>query len=320
MPPRLIALEEHFRAPVLARREEANGAPGRPLAKLDDLDAERLADMDAGDIAVQVISHTAPTTEVLAPGDAVPAARAVNDHAAAAVARHPDRLHAFATLPMPAPEAAVEELDRAVGELGFCGALINGTTGGRFLDHPAYRPLLARAHELGVPLYLHPAAPPQAVRAAYYADLPPAAAQLLATTAWGWHVETGLHALRLIASGALDEYPALQIIVGHMGEALPFFLARSSRVLARGGVLPRPLESYFAENLHFTTSGMFTSAPLVCLLEVVGADRVMFSVDYPYSANAEARDFLLAAPIGDGDRVKLAHANAERLLRIDTSP
>jgi uncharacterized protein len=316
MPPRLIALEEHFRAPALAARVQSDASPGRPVAKLDDLDAQRLADLDAGDIAVQVISHTAPTTERLARDEAIATARAVNDHAAAAVARHPDRLRAFATLPMPAPEAAVEELERAVRELGFCGALINGTTQGRFLDHPIYRPLLGRALELGVPLYLHPAEPPAAVRAAYYADLSQAASQLLATTAWGWHVETGLHVLRLVVAGVFDEFPGLQVIVGHMGEALPFFLARSSRILARGGAVPRGLESYATENLHFTTSGMFTPAPLRCLLDVVGPDRVMFSVDYPYSANDEARDFLLHAPISDRDREKLAHANAERLLGI----
>ncbi len=133
---------------------------------------------------------------------------------------------------------------------------------------------------------------------------------------WGWHVETGLHVLRLIAGGVFDEYPGLQMIVGHMGEALPFFLARSSRVLRQQAGLTRPLEDYVAANLHFTTSGMFTYPPLTCLLEVVGADRVMFSVDYPYSSNAEGREFVLGAPISEADREKVGFANAARLLGL----
>jgi predicted TIM-barrel fold metal-dependent hydrolase len=117
----------------------------------------------------------------------------------------------------------------------------------------------------------------------------------------------------------LDEYPTLQIIIGHMGEALPFFLARSSRVLQQQAGLSRPLEEYMASNFHFTTSGMFSYPPLLLLLEVIGADRVMFSVDYPYSSNSEGRDFVMSAPISDGDREKIAHGNAERLLGLGSA-
>jgi uncharacterized protein len=320
---RLITLEEHYRAPMLKSVAVLGGReppPDSPMAgiqaKLDDVGAQRLADMDAGGIDVQVLSHGAPGTEQLEPERAIPLAREANDYLAQSIAPHPDRLAAFATLPTAAPSEAADELERAVAELGFKGALINGHVRGRFLDDREFWPIFERAERLQVPIYLHPTEPPAAVREAYYGGLAPQVAQTLSMAGWGWHVDTGLHALRLIAGGVLDEYPGLQLIVGHMGEALPFFLARSSRVLRQQAGLSRPLEDYMAANFHFTTSGMFSYPPLICLLEVSGADRVMFSVDYPYSSNSEGRDFVLSAPISDVDREKLAFANAERLLGL----
>ncbi len=323
---RLITLEEHYRAPML--RSVALGGTGEPppdspiariQAKLDDVGDQRLADMDAGGIDIQVMSHGAPGTEQLEPAEAIPVAREANDYLARSIAPHPDRFAAFATLPTAAPEAAADELERTVTELGFKGALINGHVRGRFLDDREFWPIFERAVRLSVPIYLHPTEPPAAVREAYYSGLPPRVGQALSTAGWGWHVDTGLHVLRLIAGGVLDEHPGLQIIVGHMGEALPFLLARSSRVLRQQASLRRPLEDYMAENLHFTTSGIFTYPPLICLLEVIGADRVMFSVDYPYSSNSEGRDFILGAPISETDREKLAFGNAQRLLGLDLS-
>ena len=321
---RLITLEEHYRAPML---RSVGGLPepppGSPLAaiqaKLDDVGDQRLADMDAGGIDVQVLSHGAPGTEQLEPEQAIRLAREANDYLAEAVAAHPDRFAAFATLPTAAPGAAADELERATGELGFKGALINGHVQGKFLDAPEFWPIFERAERLGVPIYVHPTVPPPAVREAYYGGLMPRFAQALSMAGWGWHVDTGLHGLRLIAGGVLDEYPTLQIIIGHMGEALPFFLARSSRVLQQQAGLSRPLEDYMVSNFHFTTSGMFSYPPLILLLEVIGADRVMFSVDYPYSSNSEGRDFVMGAPISDADREKIAHGNAERLLGLGSA-
>jgi uncharacterized protein len=322
---RLITLEEHYRAPVLKSVGSLpDPPPDSPLAriqaKLDDLGDQRLADMDAGGIDVQVLSHGAPGTEQLEPEQAIPLAQEANDYLARSIAAHPDRLAAFATLPTAVPEAAADELERAVNDLGFKGALINGHVRGQFLDDRRFWPIFERAQRLEVPIYLHPTVPPAAVREAYYGGLPPVVGQTLSMAGWGWHVDTGLHALRLIAGGVLDEYPGLQIIVGHMGEALPFFLARSSRVLRQQAGLSQPLEEYMAANFHFTTSGMFTYPPLTCLLEVIGADRVMFSVDYPYSSNSEGRDFVMGAPIGEANREKLAFGNAERLLGLGSSP
>ena len=278
---RLITLEEHYRAPML--RSVAFGGAGAPppdspmariQARLDDVGEQRLADMDAGGIDVQVLSHGAPGTEQLDPEEAIPLAREANDYLARSIAPHPDRLGAFATLPTAAPEAAAGELERTVTELGFKGALINGHSRGQFLDDRRFWPIFERAQRLEVPIYLHPTEPPAALREAYYGGLAPQVAQTLSMAGWGWHVDTGLHVLRLIAGGVLDEYPGLQLIVGHMGEALPFFLARSSRVLRQQAGLTRPLEDYMAENFHFTTSGMFTYPPLTCLLQVIGADYV----------------------------------------------
>jgi len=322
---RLITLEEHYRAPMLKSVGALpDPAPDIPLAKiqakLDDIGGQRLADMDAGGVEVQVLSHGAPGTEQLEPEQAIPLAREANDYLAAAIAAHPERFAAFATLPTAAPARAADELERAVAEHGFKGALINGHVRGQFLDDHKFWPIFERAERLQVPVYLHPTPPPDAVREAYYAGLPPQIAQTLSMAGWGWHVETGLHVLRLITGGVLDEYPSLQIIVGHMGEALPFFLARSSRVLRQQAGLARPLEDYVSTNLHFTTSGMFSYPPLTCLLEVVGADRVMFSVDYPYSSNEEGRDFVLGAPVTEADREKLAYRNAERLLGLGSTP
>jgi predicted TIM-barrel fold metal-dependent hydrolase len=321
---RLITLEEHYRAPML---RSVGGLPEPPpdsplaaiQAKLDDVGDQRLADMDAGGIDVQVLSHGAPGTEQLEPKQAIRLAREANDYLADAIAVHPDRFAAFATLPTAAPGAAADELERATGKLGFKGALINGHVQGKFLDAPEFWPIFERAEGLGVPIYVHPTVPPPAVREAYYGGLTPQFAQALSMAGWGWHVDTGLHGLRLIAGGVLDEYPTLQIIIGHMGEALPFFLARSSRVLQQQAGLSRPLEEYMASNFHFTTSGMFSYPPLLLLLEVIGADRVMFSVDYPYSSNSEGRDFVMSAPISDGDREKIAHGNAERLLGLGSA-
>jgi predicted TIM-barrel fold metal-dependent hydrolase len=320
---RVIALEEHYRAPA-AKRDAgptgpdrfANEAMANRIALLDDLGDGRLADMDAAGIDVQVLSHVGPAPNDLEPARAVPFAREVNDYLATAVARHPERFAGFATLPCADPNAAADELRRAVHELAFKGALINGHVAGRFLDHQHFWPIFEAAEELDVPIYLHPREPPAAVRVAYYSGLSEPAAEMLATAGWGWHVDTGMHALRLVLGGVFDRFPRLQIIIGHMGEALPFLLARASRNLTRAADLPQPLETYFAQNFYITTSGVFSYPPLLCLLAVLGSERVMFSVDFPYASNQEACRFLRDAPINASDRAKIAHGTAEHLLRL----
>jgi hypothetical protein len=317
---RTIALEEHFWTPELAP------APGTgPLAmwgqeiddRLRDLGAARLADMDATGIDLQVISHAAPAAQGLAGAPGVTRAREANDRLAAAVTAHPDRFGGFATLPTADPVASADELERAVTGLGLAGALVNSTLGsnGAFLDEPRFAPLLERFERLDVPLYLHPAPPSAALHEALYHGLPPAVAGRLATGAWGWHAEAGLHVLRMIATGVFDRYPGLRMIIGHCGEMVPFMLDRIDAMLRPPGLALKPSE-YFARNIWVTTSGMFSLPPVLCAVQVLGVDRVLFSVDYPFGGNPAGRALLDALPLAEADKAKIAGGNAERVLRL----
>ena len=320
---RTIALEEHFWTPDLA------AAPGTgPLARangrwldaaLRDLGKARIADMDAAGIDMQVVSHVQPAAQGLPGAEGAAAARQANDYLAAAVARHPDRLAGFATLPTASPAAAADELERAVGDLGFVGGLVNSTLGtdGAFLDDPRFAPLLSRFERLDVPLYLHPAAAPPAIRDVFFGGLPPAAGAALATNAWGWHAEAGLHALRMVVSGVFDRHPGLRLIIGHGGEMIPFMLARIDQMLppAVTGLAAAPSD-YFLRNVWVTTSGMFSLPPVLCAIAVLGVDRVLFSVDYPFGANPDGRALLDALPLSPADKAKVAGLNAEHLLRL----
>lgn len=317
---RLIGLEEHFRpqagdARIGNFQSLASTSPAaQNLGKLGDLGEGRLADMDAAGIDVQVVSRT--VSGLSSVGNDVEQTSKANDELARAIAAHPDRLAGFASLPLSDPEASVREFERGIRELGFKGALVNGMQGGLFLDDKSFWPLFELAEELDAPIYLHPSEPPDAVRNAYYHGLEPSTAQMLATSAWGWHVETGLHALRLIVSGLFDSFPRLKIIIGHMGEAIPFMLDRASRNLKGATKLGKPISDYFLTNFYITTSGMFAIQPFLCLLLVAGADRIIFSVDYPYSSNEDGRAFIEQLPISPADREKIAHINAERLLGL----
>lgn len=309
---RVIAIEEHCRTyPAPA------AAPPNPFAdRLEEVGAERLASMDAAGIDMQVLSQNSPAVDAVLGPEAIDLARRANDTMAEAVAAHPTRYAGFAALPSAHPEAAAAELERAVSSLGLRGAMINGLPGGRFMDDPAFSPIFERAVALDVPIYLHPAVPPDAVKQTYFSGFSPAVVQALSTNAWGWHIETGLHALRLILGGVFDRFPRLQVVIGHMGETLPFMIARADAQLRRASGLKRPLQEYFEQNFHITTSGFFTPGPLLNALLVLGAERIIFAVDYPYAENGQARAFLDAAPIGAADREKIAHENAERLLRL----
>jgi predicted TIM-barrel fold metal-dependent hydrolase len=287
------------------------------LAKLADLDTLRLQDMDTNGIDLQVLSDAGSNTVPLSGDESVKLAREANDQLAAAVAAHPDRFAGFATLPMTEPEAAAAELERAVRSLGLKGAMIFGTTNGRFLDDPAFLSILERAAALSVPIYLHPSFPPDPVREAYYTGLDPAVGIGLATAGWGWHSEVGIHALRLILAGVFDRLATLQIIIGHMGEMLPFMLARIDDFLSPlARHLQHPVPEYFLHHFYITTSGFFTDPPLVLAMQVMGADRILFSVDYPFSANEQGRAFLDHAAISPAEKEKISHLNAERLLGL----
>ena len=292
--------------------------PGGELqTKLSDLGSTRLHDMDAHGIDFQVISQSTADITSFTAQESVGLVRAANDQLAEAITAHPDRFAGFATLPMIDPIAAVAEMERAIGSLGFRGVIINGTTNGLFLDDPSFFPILERAAALNIPVYLHPAEPPSVVRDAYYLGFDPSVNFFLATSGWGWHSETAIHALRLILSGTFDRLPTLQIIIGHMGEMIPFMLDRINNTLAPTAKnLQRRLPDYFLHNFFFTTSGFFTDPPLLLTLQVIGVDRIIFSVDYPYSTNEQGRTFLDNAAISSIEKEKISHLNAERLLRL----
>jgi predicted TIM-barrel fold metal-dependent hydrolase len=330
---RIVTLEEHYTVPGIVSRIDPDairrrGFPGPDVVwgqqikrnELADLGDARLADMDGSGITVQVLSVAGPGADVV-PGEAgVALARDYNNALAEAVARHPDRYRGFAHLPMLAPEAAAVELQRAVKELGFHGVLVNGATDGLFLDDPRFEPILAQAEALDVPIYIHPGIPTQTVRKEYYDGLPGSFSFTLALSAWGWHAEVAVNTLRLVLSGALDRHPGLKIVIGHMGEALPFMLDRIDETTSAEAKtrLRRSVKQTILDQVWITTSGFFTMAPFMAALMTFGADRIMFSVDYPFASNARARAFLDALPVPAADRAKIAHGNADRLLRLPT--
>jgi hypothetical protein len=319
---RVISLEDHFWTPAIAEAIGALRNPdtdsGGPLAaNLADLGERRLAAMDAAGIDLQVISHTTPGVQHLDADTAIPLAREANDALARAVADHPDRFAGFATLPTSAPQAAADELERTVTELGFLGAMINGHTNGRFLDDRAFDVLHERAVRLGVPLYLHPAEPVPAVRDADYQGFAPAVSWFLSAAAFGWHAETAIHVLRMVLGGVFDRHPELSLVIGHMGEMLPFMLQRvDDNLPPKVSGLERLPSEYVLANVHITTSGLFSVPPLMCALMVFGVERVLFSVDWPYAPNEEGQRLLETAPLSPGDLGLIAHGNAERLLGL----
>ena len=328
---RIVALEEHYTVPrivagispaAIARR----GFPGPDFVwaqttkrnELADLGAARLADMDAGGITTQVLSVAGPGADLVPGQPGIDLARAYNDALAEACARHPTRYRGFAHLPMLAPDAAADELERTATDLNFHGALVNGATDGRFLDDPAFEPILARAEKLDLPIYLHPGIPTEPVRNAYYDNLPGNFSFILALSAWGWHADTAIHTLRLVLSGTLDRHPNLKIIIGHMGEALPFMLDRIDETTAATAKthLKRSVRQTILDQVWITTSGFFTMVPFMAALMTFGVDRILFSVDYPFASNTRARAFLDALPVSPADRAKIAHGNADWLLQL----
>jgi uncharacterized protein len=327
---RTVAIEEHFTAPHLVARIDAELvrrrgyqprriAPGaiNPMELAAEIGKRRLGLMDEAGITMQVLSNTGPGPDLLPGPDDVALAVAMNDYLAECVARAPDRFAGFAVLPMASPESCAAELTRAVRTLGFKGALINGTTDGRFLDHPAYDGLLAQAVILDVPIYIHPHLAPEAVRNAYYGGLELGAGRVLEAAGWGWHSETALHVLRLVLAGTLDKHPKLKLIIGHMGEMLPMMLARADEVFANDiGHLQRPIGQAILDQVWITTSGIFSEPPFLAALLTFGIDRIIFSVDFPYAPNAKGKAFLDRIALSPADMAKLAWQNAAGLLRL----
>ena len=321
---KLIGIEEHFltadiraawAASAIGQEGTAGFDRGEIEDRLDDLGEGRLALMDESGVDVQVLSVTTPGLHNLEAAESVPLAQRANDLVAATVAKHPTRFQGFAILPTAAPADAAFELERAVRQLGLCGAMLCGRTRKKHLDHPDLRPMLGVAARLGVPLYVHPQIPQRAVREALYSGFGDPVDTAFAAFGLGWHYEAGIQFVRLILAGVFDEHPELQIILGHWGEVVLFYLERLSS-LARVTKLDRPVADYFRQNLYVTPSGMWSQAYLQRSLEVVGPERIILSTDYPYQyrPGRPGRAFLEAATLSPEDKERFAHGNWERLV------
>ncbi|KAF7560948.1 hypothetical protein G7046_g3198 [Stylonectria norvegica] len=314
-----ITLEEHYiseavRSSPSVTKLALDKHPAEVLANITEIGANRIAHMDQGGVSLQVISHT-PAVEKLE------ICQQGNDQLAAAVKKHPDRFAGFAFLPVAEPTAAAQELERCVKELGFVGALVPNHADGIYFDGEAYYPFWEKAQELDVPIYLHPSPPSASLRQHHEGNYPDEVTQLLSTQGWGWHADVALHVLRLYTSGLFDKFPKLKLVIGHMGEMLPFMVDRiEARLTNNWGSHKRGWRTVWNENLWITTSGMFSMGPFACLIKTVKPERILYSVDYPLEDNMDGKRFLEEVAksgwLTDEEMEAFAYRNAEKLLKI----
>jgi 2,3-dihydroxybenzoate decarboxylase len=313
----IIAIEEHYWDDELASHfSTLEGSRAGPMEKrLRDFGGERIKDMDAAGIDIAVLSHGAPSGQKLPLPIAVPLIRRVNDRLAEAVARNPTRFAAFAALPTVDPQAAADELERCVG-MGFKGAMLHGLSNGEFLDQEKFWPIYARAEQLDVPIYLHPSLPHPAVIEAYFKDYMDDY-PMLARPAWGYTIETGTLAIRLVLSGVFEKHPKLKVILGHLGESLPFQMWRIDQALARAGQKSLNFREIFTNNFWVTTSGFFSTPALLCSMLELGIDRILFAVDWPFVADSEPGvKWMEGVPLSAADKIKILSGNAKKLLKM----
>jgi 2,3-dihydroxybenzoate decarboxylase len=312
-----IALEEHFLCPGFEDYWQPTVGDVDPaiyrqvVARLSDFGEMRLAAMDQAGIARAVLSLAGPGVQAERdPRTACRKAREANDALAREIEKRPYRYSGFAHLPVQDPATAADELERCVRELKFCGAMINGHTNGQYLDDPSLQPLWERAQALAAPIYLHPTDPVTASRAldGYKG---------LRRATWEWGFETGSHALRLVFGGLFDRFPNAKVILGHLGETLPYLLWRfDSRAKLYGIKLAKPPSQYIRENIAVTTSGMCSAEPLACAISALGRQRVMFAADYPFESTHEAAHFIDDVALEDNVRKDICFNNAMRLLKL----
>jgi 2,3-dihydroxybenzoate decarboxylase len=313
----VIALEEHYWDAEMASHftGSESGRPGPTSERLHDLGALRIKEMDEAGIDIQVLSHGAPSAQKINSEIAVEVCKRVNDRLQEAIKTHPTRFAGFAALPTFNPAAAADELDRTVSEYGFKGAMIHGMANGHFLDDKRFWPIFARAEKLDVPIYLHPSLPNPTVGDIYYGDyvkdFP-----MVARPAWGYTVETATTALRLVLSGVFDKHPGLKIVLGHLGETLPFLVHRIDEALSRPGQHAMSFRKIFCGNFYITTSGNFSNPALLCCVMEMGVDRILFAVDWPFVENPPGTAWMAQTPLCAEDRRKILSGNAKALLRM----
>jgi predicted TIM-barrel fold metal-dependent hydrolase len=318
-----IALEEHFAIDLTIEQSRIYARPGiweKLRADLLDVEQQRLERMEESGTAFSILSLNAPGTQGIPdPAEAIHVAQRANDALAAFVSRHPQRLGGFAALPMQDPDAAARELERSVRALGFHGFLVNGFTqlGDTdtivYYDDPRFDDFWKTVEDLGKPFYLHPR-DPLPINARAFQGFP-----WLGAPTWAFAVETSTHALRLLTSGLFDRYPGLQMILGHMGECIPFHIWRIDHVLQiapRGNPAQRPVSAYLRDNVYITTSGVFHTPAMLLTMLTTGSDRILFSVDYPFEVHAEAANWFDSCEISELDRRKIGRDNARWLFGL----
>ncbi len=313
-----IAIEEHYLTKeyiryIYERKEEPRRRSIDDLTSrlLVDID-ERLKEMDRFGIEMQLLSQSTPSVDEFDAATGIHWAKNINDDMARITREHPGRFGGLATLPLQDVAAAVAELERAV-KLGLQGTMIKSHVNGEFLDDRRFRPVFAKAQELDVPIYLHPKRPaPSMIKP--YLDYPGFNSAMI-----GYGADLHLHVMRLICSGLFDEYPRLKLVIGHMGETFPYLLWRIDNHFGRFEQykkLKKKPSEYFRDNFYITTSGVCWQPSLLCAYLTLGADKIMFAVDYPMESNEEAVRFIETAPICDEDKEKICHLNAEKLFRL----
>lgn len=316
----LIGLEEHFATPEMLEINNIKFPPNVPPFDIMDVGSGRIAHMDEAGLNIQVLSSLTPGPQNLPGQQGIDYARRLNEEIVTKfTSAYPDRFRGFASLPLSSPQAAAKELERSVADLGLLGAMTYGAVHGKFLDHPDFEPVLATAEALNVPIYIHPNwASPQAMDL-YYNDLGDASiSKVLSGAGYGWHQEVAVQCLRMIVSGVFDRHPNLQIVIGHMGEALPFYYWRFGDDLAKvtKAKLQKPVQQYITDNFWITTSAFFRTELLDLALAVMGEDRVMFATDYPFVSAIEGAEWFRGVDHSRSVKEKIAYQNAQRLLNL----
>jgi len=323
---KFIGTEETFSTPTLLQLNSINKDHIAFLEEigLSDLGERRIGDMDEGGLDVQILSAHTPSVQNVPGQRGIDLAYSLNRQLVdGPIASYPGRFQAFATLPLQSPDAAADELERSVKQDGFLGALTNGHIAKKYLDHPDFEPVLARAEALDVPIYLHPGYPADEIFQIYYSTTRSKYTEeyqdyIFSGSGYGWHQEVLTQCIRMIAYGVFDRFPKLKVIIGHMGEGLPFYYERIVGDMGEPteDSLEKPFGQYFQDNFWFTTSAFFQDNLLHLLLKYISVDRVMFATDYPFAGIKEGTDWFRAVNLPREDKEKIAFRNAENLFGI----
>ncbi len=314
----VIALEEHYWHADVVKKSGGDAGSHRSneiMERLYEIGPRRIATMDEAGIDVQILGHGMPATQRMDAESAVRLARLSNDYVAEKCKAYPTRLYGFANLPTPDPKAAADELERTVTKLGFKGAMVHGPSSGVFLDDERFWPMWERAAALDVPIYMHPATMDERVTEIYLKNYLKKYPQLVGA-AWGFTIETATIGLRMVLSGVFERYPKLQIILGHMGETLPFLLHRESETLRAITAEGKTFRDIFCNHFHITTSGYYSTPALNFTITEMGIDRVLFSVDYPYVDSKAGTDWMAGVQMSAVDKGKILGHNAKKLLKL----